>query len=216
LKIFAAQIDRLSPFRWSQFPDLIGCVKADIGVVQTLGEAAMKYLFLAFSLATLAFSAALGAAAVAQAQIVAIGDSNIAGKGVASSDNYPAKLEKALRARGYKGTVTNAGINGDTTQGVLARLDSDVPPGTKVAIVWVGVNDIRRHGASVEATRANKQEIVNRLRARGIKVVLLGRDYHPSNRPELVQNDRDQHLNAGGYDYVARTLPQVETALGRR
>ena len=84
----------------------------------------MKYLFLAFSLATLAFSAALGAAAVAQAQIVAIGDSNIAGKGVASSDNYPTKLEKALRARGYKGAVTNAGISGDTTQGVLARLDS--------------------------------------------------------------------------------------------
>ena len=83
----------------------------------------MKYLFLAFSLATLAFSAALGAASVAQTQIVAIGDSNTAGKGVASSDNYPAKLERALRARGYKGTVTNAGINGDTTQGVLAQFD---------------------------------------------------------------------------------------------
>lgn len=177
----------------------------------------MKYLFLAFSLATLAFSAALGAASLAQAQIVAIGDSNIAGKGVAASENYTAKLEQALRARGYKVSVTNAGINGDTTQGVLSRLDSDVPPGTRVAIVWVGVNDIRRHGSSVEAMRANRQEIVTRLRARGIKVVLLTPKDHPTNRPELRQNDSDRHLNAAGYDdVVARTLPQVEAALGKR
>ena len=175
----------------------------------------MKYLFLAFSPMTLAFLAALGAASVAQAQIVAIGDSNIAGKGVASSDNYPAKLERTLRARGYKGTITNAGINGDTTQGVLSRLDRDVPPGTKVAIVWIGVNDIRRHGVSIESVRANKQEIVNRLRARGIKVILLGRQYHPTGHPELLQDDRDQHLNSAGYDLVvSQTLSQVQAALG--
>jgi lysophospholipase L1-like esterase len=176
----------------------------------------VRAIYLAFLATVLTFWIALDASSVAQAQIVVIGDSNIAGKGVASSDNYPAKLERALRARGYKGSVVNAGINGDTTQGVLGRLDSDVPSGTRVAIVWVGVNDIRRHGASVESVRANKQEIASRLRARGIKVIVLGRDYHPTGHPELVQNDRDQHLNAAGYDtVVARTLPQVEAALGQ-
>jgi acyl-CoA thioesterase I len=176
----------------------------------------VKAICLAFVAAVLGFLADLDASAIAQAQIVVIGDSNIAGKGVASSGNYPSKLERALHARGYKGTVINAGINGDTTQGVLSRLDSDVPAGTKVAIVWVGVNDIRRHGASVESVKANKQEIANRLRARGIKVIMLGRDYHPTGHPELLQNDSDQHLNAAGYDtVVARTLPQVEAALGQ-
>jgi acyl-CoA thioesterase I len=176
----------------------------------------MRTVHLAFLIAILAFLAALDASSIAQAQIVVIGDSNIAGKGVAPSDNYPSKLERALRAKGYRGTVINAGINGDTTQGVLGRLDSNVPAGTKVAIVWVGVNDIRRHGASIESVRANKQEIANRLRARGIKVIMLGRDYHPTGHPELLQNDRDQHLNAAGYDtVVARTLPQVEAALGQ-
>jgi hypothetical protein len=176
----------------------------------------VRAIYLAFLATVLASWIALDEGSVAQAQIVVIGDSNIAGKGVASSDNYPAKLERALRARGYKGSIVNAGINGDTTQGVLGRLDSDVPSGTRVAIVWVGVNDIRRHGASVESVRANKQEIASRLRARGIKVIMLGRDYHPTGHPELVQNDRDQHLNAAGYDtVVARTLPQVEAALGQ-
>ncbi len=176
----------------------------------------MKAIYLVFVAAVLALITAFDAHSAAQAQIVVIGDSNIAGKGVAASDNYPAKLERALRARGYKGTVVNAGINGDTTQGVLGRLDSDVPPGTKVAIVWVGVKAIRRHGASIESVRANKEQIANRLRARGIKVIMLGRAYHPTGHPELVQNDRDQHLNAAGYDtVVARTLPQVEAALGQ-
>jgi lysophospholipase L1-like esterase len=176
----------------------------------------VKAVYLAFLVAVLAFPAALHASSIAQAQIVVIGDSNIAGKGVASSDNYPAKLERALRARGYKGTVVNAGINGDTTQGVLGRLDSDVPSGTKVAIVWVGVNDIRRHGASIESVKANKELIASRMRARGIKVIMLGRQYHPTGHPELLQNDADQHLNAAGYDtVVARTLPQVEAALGQ-
>jgi acyl-CoA thioesterase I len=179
-------------------------------------EDAVKAIYLAFLTAVLAFLAALDGSSIAQAQIVVIGDSNIAGKGVASSDNYPSKLERALHARGYKGTVINAGINGDTTQGVLSRLDSDVPAGTKVAIVWIGVNDIRRHGASVESVKANKQEIANRLRARGIKVIMLGHAYHPTGHPELLQNDSDQHLNAAGYDtVVARTLPQVEAALGQ-
>jgi len=176
----------------------------------------MRAVCLAFSAGICVVLAALDAGSIAQAQIVVIGDSNIAGKGVAPSDNYPSKLEQALRARGYKGAVINAGVNGDTTQGVLGRLDSDVPPGTKVAIVWVGVNDIRRHGANIESVRANRQEIANRLRARGIKVIMLGHDYHPTGHPELLQNDPDQHLNAAGYDtVVARTLPQVNAALGQ-
>jgi acyl-CoA thioesterase I len=175
----------------------------------------MKSLYRPLSLAIALFLGALALSSVAQAQIVVIGDSNIAGKGVASSENYPAKLAAALRARGYTGTVTNAGVNGDTTQGVLGRLDSDVPQGTKVAIVWVGVNDIRRHGASIESVRANKQEIVNRLRARGIKVVLLGPQYAPSDS-KYRQGDSDNHLNAAGYDMVvARTLPLVLAALRR-
>ena len=72
-----------------------------------------------------------------------------------------------------------------------------------------------RHGASVESVSANRQEIGNRLRARGIKVVLLTPNDHPTDRPELRQSDRDRHLNAAGYDdVVARTLSRVQVASG--
>jgi acyl-CoA thioesterase I len=69
------------------------------------------------------------ATALAQVRIVAVGDSEIRGYGVPESQAYPAQLEAALRARGHQVTATNQGVNGDTTRGVLARLDSAVPPG---------------------------------------------------------------------------------------
>ena len=136
----------------------------------TLMEVAhMKFPAPSFFLAILVI---LSTPLVARSQIVAIGDSNVAGKGVSSSENYPAKLERELRAKGYTGIVViNAGINGDTTQGVLRRLNTDVPPSTKVAIVWVGINDVMKQGIPRETVAANKTEIANRLRARGIEVV---------------------------------------------
>jgi hypothetical protein len=65
----------------------------------------------------------LGFAATAEAQIVALGASNTRGMGVAFEAAYPAQLEAMLRAKGYSGGVLNAGISGDTTTGMLTRLD---------------------------------------------------------------------------------------------
>jgi acyl-CoA thioesterase-1 len=174
----------------------------------------MKAKFRAFLLATLV---SVGTSALARAQIVVIGDSNVAGKGVSGSENYTAQLERALRAKGYSGTVTNAGINGDTTEGVLRRLDSDVPPGTKVVVLWVGINDIRA-GAPIETIEAKKSAIAARLRARGVKVVIVrqltARALH-TNPENVQQGDPQLHLTAAGYSAaVRRTLPEIEAALG--
>ena len=57
------------------------------------------------------------------ATIVALGASNTYGKGVARNQAYPAQLEAILRAKGANVRVVNAGINGDTTEGMLQRLD---------------------------------------------------------------------------------------------
>src|ERR1700722_13988262 len=75
------------------------------------------------------------------ATIVALGASNTAGKGVSSSEAYPAQLEAILRARGLSVTVVNAGISGDTTEGMLGRLDQAVPDGTSAVILQPGGND---------------------------------------------------------------------------
>lgn len=180
-------------------------------------------------LAGLAFLGMLCGCATAQAQqlrIVAIGDSQFAGKGVSRSETYPAKLEAALRAKGENVAVVNAGINGDTTSGVLARLDSAVPNGTTLAIVSVGANDIVLHGASPDQVAANLSTIKSRLAARGIETLVLpyGRklqgdlfeklEYHAEKVHSATNTE--WHLNAAGYDVVvARTLPQVLEALSK-
>jgi acyl-CoA thioesterase I len=45
---------------------------------------------------------------LAHAQVVALGASNTAGKGVAPQQAYPAQLEALLRSKGYDGRVVNA------------------------------------------------------------------------------------------------------------
>ena len=67
------------------------------------------------------------------ATVVALGASNTFGKGVSPSQAYPAQLEVLLRAKGLNVNVINAGINGDTTGGMLARLENVVP---KERVLW--------------------------------------------------------------------------------
>jgi acyl-CoA thioesterase I len=104
------------------------------------------------------------------AQIVALGASSTAGYGIGRQAAYPAQLEEILRAKGRPMTVINAGISGDTTGGMLARLSAAVPPGTKIAILQIGGNDERK-GMNPEVARANRAEIRRQLRARGIRII---------------------------------------------
>src|ERR1700678_1269151 len=84
---------------------------------------------LSLLIAVALFTIAADLAGAATAQIVAFGASNTAGYGVGSDAAWPARLEAMLRAKGYQATVANAGISGDTTAGMLERLDSGGPGG---------------------------------------------------------------------------------------
>src|SRR5262245_5955588 len=77
----------------------------------------------------------------ASGTIVALGASNTYGKGVARNQAYPAQLEAILRAKGHTVRVINAGINGNTTGQMLARLNGAVPRGTSAVILQPGGND---------------------------------------------------------------------------
>jgi len=156
-------------------------------------------------------------AEAASINIVALGASQTAGRGngrhsggVSPEQAFPAQLESMLRARGYDAQVTNAGVAGDTTDGMLARLDSSVPTGTKLVILQPGTND-GKHGASAGAS-VNVPQIIQKLRARGIKVIIANM------RSAAADVGPDgQHLTAHGQTVVAeRLLPQVIGAIGRR
>jgi acyl-CoA thioesterase-1 len=140
-----------------------------------------RKLFLA-SLAALCAAACLlqGPAAKADpVKIVAFGDSLTAGLGLAPQDAFPSKLAVGLRARGFDVSVTNAGVSGDTTSAALARIDWSIPAGTQAVILEFGANDAFR-GVLPAIVSQNLDEIIRRLKARNIEVLLAGM-YAPRN-----------------------------------
>jgi acyl-CoA thioesterase-1 len=106
-------------------------------------------------------------------RIVALGDSLTAGFGLEADEAFPAKLEKALSAKGLAVEIGNAGVSGDTMSGGLARLDWSVPEGTEAVILELGANDMLR-GIDPQVTRKALQDILRRLDERHIEVLLCG------------------------------------------
>jgi acyl-CoA thioesterase-1 len=118
-------------------------------------------------------TAGVSGAAERPIRIVVLGDSLSAGFGLAAQDALPAKLERALKAKGIAVAIANAGVSGDTAAGGLSRLDWSVPDGTDAVILELGANDALR-GSDPKATRAALDEIIKRLKERRIAVLLAG------------------------------------------
>ena len=118
-------------------------------------------------------SAPAWADATKPVKLVVLGDSLSAGLGLPAQEAFPAKLQKALQAKGIDIDMTNAGVSGDTASGGRDRLDWSVPDGTEGVIVELGANDALR-GIDPDVTRSALTEIVQRLKARKIPVMLCG------------------------------------------
>jgi len=114
-----------------------------------------------------------GHAADRPVRIVMLGDSIAAGFGLPAQDALPAKLERALQAKGFAVTIANAGVSGDTSAGGLARLDWSVGEGTDAVILELGANDAL-HGSDPQLTQKALDTIITRLTKRKIAVLLTG------------------------------------------
>lgn len=119
--------------------------------------------------------------------IVAYGDSLTAGYQLPPGDAFPAQLEKALKARGHKVKVINSGVSGDTASDGLARFDWAMPDDADAVILELGANDALR-GIPVTETNKALSEIISRLKARGIEVLIAGMEA-PRNWGEDYTND---------------------------
>ncbi|WP_237718289.1 arylesterase [Rhodovulum sp. PH10] len=117
-------------------------------------------------------------------KVVLLGDSLTAGYGLPPGDGFAAQLRKALAEGGHPENappveIVDAGVSGDTTTDGLARLDWAVPSGTDAVVVELGANDALR-GIDPAVTRKALGEILRRLKARGIPVLLAGMKAPPN------------------------------------
>lgn len=111
---------------------------------------------------------------VYEGTIVAVGDSLTAGLRVDEDQAYPAQLARRLKADGYAFRVVNAGVSGETSSGTLARIQwviSALKP--DIVILETGANDGLR-GIDPNLVAENLDQLLTRLKAAGVQVVLAG------------------------------------------
>ncbi len=118
--------------------------------------------------------------------VVALGDSLTAGYGLPQNAAFPVVLERELKKRGLQVSIANAGVSGDTASQGRERLDWSVPDGTDAVIVSLGANDMLR-GLDPTVTREALDDIITRLKARGIAVFLAGMRAAPNLGTDYVR-----------------------------
>lgn len=119
--------------------------------------------------------------------IVCMGDSLTAGYGVDEAQAYPALLETRLHAAGFGYQVINAGVSGETSSGALARVEWMLTLEPDIVLLETGANDGLR-GVDPSLTRRNIEEIVNRLKAQDVIVVLAGMQMVRNLGPEFTRS----------------------------
>ena len=155
------------------------------------------------------------ASAQTAVRIVALGASNTDGWGVDRSESLSRRnCKRCCARRGIDATVRNAGIPGDTTGGMLARLGSWLAEDVRLVILQPGTNDERmglgaeracehrenaRRDSTREASSSSSSRTACSTRCRAASCATIG-----------------IHFTPAGYAILAeRILPDVLAALGK-
>ncbi len=129
--------------------------------------------------------------ATARKKIIALGDSLTAGFGLAENESYPYLLQQKLRAEGYDYEVINAGVSGDTSLGGIERADWVLSqPNSEILILELGANDLLR-GMPVDRMKSNLAGIIEKAKAKNMKILLCGMLAPPSMGSDYETNYRN-------------------------
>lgn len=120
--------------------------------------------------------------------VLFLGTSLTAGLGLDPDSAYPQLIQRKIDASSLPYQVVNAGVSGETSAGLLRRLDWVLRREAEVIVVETGANDGLR-GLPVTATRATIANVLTRIR----------RD-RPNARILLVQMEAPPNL---GQEYTS-------------
>ncbi len=112
--------------------------------------------------------------------ILILGDSLGAAFGVPREQSWPVLLQARLQEQGYRHSVANASISGDTTAGGLARLPNLLKRHKpQWLLLELGANDGLR-ALPLDRMRANLTQMIELAKAAGVQTVLFEM-YIPTN-----------------------------------
>jgi acyl-CoA thioesterase I len=114
--------------------------------------------------------------AVTPRGVVVLGDSLAVAPSPANS--FPAVLQERLNATHPGWTVSNQSVSGDTAADGVRRLEPALGADTAILVLELGANDGLR-GIPIATIENNLATMIERARARGIRVLLCGMETPP-------------------------------------
>ena len=115
-----------------------------------------------------------------------MGDSLSAGYGIDQKAGWVNLLQQRLEQRDYGYRVVNASISGETTRSALSHLDNDLQRHQPaVVIIELGANDGLR-GLPLRSMENNLAHMIERCRAIGAKVLVIGMRLPPNYGPSYT------------------------------
>jgi acyl-CoA thioesterase I len=105
-----------------------------------------------------------GRSAAGRKRILFAGTSLTAGLGLEPDSAYPMLIQRKIDSAGLPFEVTNAGVSGETSSGLLDRLDWLLRGNFDVLVLETGANDGLR-GIPTATLRANLAAILDRVKA---------------------------------------------------
>lgn len=120
--------------------------------------------FLSFSIA-IAYAKSLN--------VIVLGDSLVAGYGLLKNDGFVNQLQNKINSNNMKLSLVNGGVSGETSSGLLNRLEWVLEEQFDGVIVSIGANDTLR-GINPELTFQNINNILNYLKKNQIPSMLIG------------------------------------------
>jgi acyl-CoA thioesterase-1 len=129
-----------------------------------------------------------GVAAPGAHTLLFIGTSLTAGLGLNPDSAYPQLIQEKIESAHLPFDVVNAGVSGETTAGLLRRLDWLLKGNFDVVVVETGANDGLR-GTPVATVKENLRTILSRIRAARpqAKVLLVQMEAPPNLGPEYTR-----------------------------
>ena len=129
----------------------------------------------------------LFAGAAQAATILVWGDSLSAGYGLKPEEAWPTLLQTRLKAEGFRHTVVNASVSGETSAGGRSRLPAALEqhkPG--IVILELGANDGLR-GLRPKLLADNLEVMIGAAHSAGAKVLLIGMQMPPNYGPAYTR-----------------------------
>ncbi|SIR42916.1 acyl-CoA thioesterase-1 [Aromatoleum tolulyticum] len=138
------------------------------------------------SIVTFLFAILLSGAAQA-ATILVWGDSLSAGYGLRPKEDWPTLLQTRLAREGFRHTVINASVSGETTAGGRTRLSAALDRhNPDFLILELGANDGLR-GLQPALMGENLSAMIQAARSKGAKVLLVGMQLPPNYGPAYTR-----------------------------